>query len=103
MNATTKSNLESALTAVEDAGIREHLAQSFYLLDPIQFAKLLISLDLPDRVKADLLRLKVELPPAYKGEDFEALLHRSMEKWWQKMIDDCAAAEARMGVDCGQF
>jgi hypothetical protein len=84
-NVSTAERLASILTEIEDAPLREELFQTFHLLNPLEFAKLLVALALPDTLKASLLALKVGMPPAYKGVDLEPLVERAMQIMWARL------------------
>jgi hypothetical protein len=84
-NETTSQRLEVILSEIEDAPLREEIFNSFYLLNPLEFAKLLVALALPDTLKASLLALKVGMPPAYKGVDLEPLVERAMQIMWARL------------------
>jgi hypothetical protein len=86
-NKTTQQQLEAILTAVEDASDREDTFNHFYALDPLQFAKLLHALSLPDAVKAQLLGLKVGQPQPYKGVDLEPLIENAMKLMWSRLAE----------------
>ncbi len=84
MSETTE-RLNGILAAVDDTVLREQLFQNFHLINPLEFAKLLHSLDLPDAVKAQLLRAKVEQPAAYKGVNLAPLVENAMAQRWKRL------------------
>jgi hypothetical protein len=84
---TTAQKLNDILSAIEDAPLQDELFQSFHLLNPIDYAKLLHSLSLPDATKAQLLALKVGMPTPYKGTDLEPLISRAMEQMWARLSE----------------
>jgi hypothetical protein len=82
---TTEQKLQAILSAIEDAPLREELFNSFHLLNPLDFARLLHSLALSDTSKSALLALKVGAPPSYKGPDLLPLIERAMQIMWQRL------------------
>ena len=90
-NKTTQQELETILTTIEDAPVREELFYRFFVLDPLRFAKLLHSLSLPDAVKGQLLALKVGQPPQYKGEGLDILIDRAMSQMWARLAEQAKA------------
>jgi hypothetical protein len=84
---TTVNRLEAILSEISNGPLREDLFSRFFLENPLQIAKLLHSLSLPDSVKAKLLALRVGMPPSYKGTDLEPLISRAMEQMWQRLIE----------------
>src|SRR6267154_2685058 len=87
---TTAERLETILSAIEDAPLREDLFHRFFLENPLQVAKLLHSLNLSDSVKSQLLALKVGMPPSYKGADLEPLIEHAMQQMWARIGEDRA-------------
>ena len=85
MNETTEHRLNTILSAIEDTPLREEIFNSFHILDPLQFAKLLHSLELPDSVKSQLLALKVGLPTPYTGVDLAPLIEKAMQIMWAQL------------------
>jgi hypothetical protein len=90
----TTQELNEVLSTIDDAILRDQLFESFYVLDPLQYAKLLYSLSLEDDVYAKLLGLKVEAPPQYHGADISPLIDRAMEIMWERLADAAAIVDA---------
>jgi hypothetical protein len=86
-NETTTERLTEILATIEDAPLREDLFNRFWLLDPLQYARALHSLEMADSVKAQLLSLKVGQPPQHKGTDLAPLIERSMQIFWETLAD----------------
>jgi len=80
----TTERLNAILEAVEKP-LAEDLFNQFHLLNPLEFAKLLHSLSLPDVTKAQLLALKVGQPVPYKGVDLEPLIEKAMGQMWSRL------------------
>ena len=91
MNTTneTTERLNTILEAVEKP-LAEDLVNQFLLRNPLDFAKLLVTLDLPDAIKAQLLALKVGMKPAYNGESLEILIERAALQMWNRLAEDCS-------------
>lgn len=88
--------LNDLLDTLDDFQVAETIFQHFFLEpDPIQFARFLHSLGLPDRVHGELLALKVSIPPAYKS-DMSSLLERAAENMWQRIEDRARELDLRM-------
>jgi hypothetical protein len=83
-NETTEHRLDTILSAIENP-LRDELFNSFHIVNPLEYAKLLHSLELTDSVKASLLALKVGMPQPYKGVDLEPLIARAMEQMWARL------------------
>jgi hypothetical protein len=92
-NLSTVDRLEAILAEIEDAPLHEDLFNEFHLRDPLSFAKLLVSLDLPDATKAALLALKVGQPPAHKGEGLEVLIERAAMQMWARLATQAGEAQ----------
>jgi hypothetical protein len=78
--------VETILADIEKP-LADDLRNRFYLLNPLEVARLLHSLDLPDAAKAQLLALKVGQPPQYKGPDLAPLVERAAEQFWERIVE----------------
>jgi hypothetical protein len=87
-NLSTVDRLEAILAEIEDAPLREDLFNEFHMRNPLDFAKLLVALDLPDSTKAQLLALKVGQKPPYDGEPLEILIERAAMMMWARLGAD---------------
>src|ERR1700683_1636617 len=83
----TTEQLEVVLATLEQPELAEDLRNSFFLLDPLAYARLLYSLSLPDEAYAALLALKVDAPPQYHGADISPLIDRAMEILWSRLAE----------------
>src|ERR1700676_5250922 len=81
---TVAERLNVILESVEKS-LAEDLFHRFFLENPLQVAKLLHSLAIPDAVKSQILALKVGMPPSHKGEDLEPLVERAMQNMWSRL------------------
>lgn len=86
---TSRETLEVALATVEDSVTREELRQNFYLVNPIDFARLIDARGLSIPVKAKLLALKVAMPPTFKGIDLDPLVQHAMDAAWGRITEQC--------------
>lgn len=82
---STAQQLEAILSEIDDRAVAEDLFNRFYLLDPLQFARLLHHSELVDGIKAQLLALKVDMKPPYNSLDLEPLIERSMQLMWERL------------------
>jgi len=86
----TTERLNTILASIEDADLRDELFNSFFVLNPLDVAQLVHSLEIPDAVKAKILALKVGMPPQYRGTDLAPLVCRAMEQLWERITEECA-------------
>jgi hypothetical protein len=86
-NLPTSERLNLALSAVAEP-LRTELFNAFYIHNPIDFARLLLSLELPTDTTRELLLCKVSQPPAYKGPAIETLMERAVEKFWSRLSEE---------------
>jgi len=93
-NETTAQRLNTILSTIESVPLREDLFNNFHMRNPLDFAKLLVSLDLPDSVKSSLLALKVGQKPPYKCEGLDVLIERSAQLMWTRLAEDAAKISA---------
>ncbi len=84
---TVAERLESILSAVDSTPLREDLFNQFHILNPLEYARLLHSLNLPDGIKAQLLALKVGQKQPYKGTDLEPLIEKAMAQLWERLAE----------------
>ena len=89
----TTKELEAVLSTLEPV-LAEDLRNAFYVLDPLQYARLLYLLSLDDEVYAKLLGLKVQAPPQYHGADISPLIDRAMEIMWERLAIAAATVDA---------
>jgi hypothetical protein len=88
-NLSTAEKLEVILADIDDAVLIENLRNTFFLVDPLQYARLLSTCEtISDSAKGKLLALKVSQPPAYQGVDLQPLLERSMNALWTRLAED---------------
>jgi hypothetical protein len=85
-NLPTAERLKLALSAVEPP-LRDELYAAFHLMNPIQFAGFLLSLEVSDDVKRELLLTKVSQPPAYKGTSLNSLCEDAIQKFWSRLTE----------------
>jgi hypothetical protein len=81
----TTARLNDILASIEDAPLRDELFNSFFVLNPLDVAQLLHSLEIPDAVKAKILALKIGMPTPYKGTDLSPLIEKAMQQMWAKL------------------
>jgi hypothetical protein len=79
---TTEQKLQIILESVEPC-LAEDITNHFYLRDPISFAKLLVSLSLPDKIAGGLLAIRVGLP--YREPNLQPLFSRAMDNFWKRL------------------
>jgi hypothetical protein len=71
---------------MDDEVVRDQLFHNFHLVNPLEFAKLLHSLSaVPNAVKGQLLRAKVEQPAGYKGVNLAPLMENAMAQLWKRL------------------
>ena len=85
-NLSTANRLEAILSAIENP-LRDELFNSFHIVNPLEYAKLLHSLELTDSVKAQLLALKVGQRQPYKGVDLAPLIEKAIGQMWARLGD----------------
>jgi hypothetical protein len=85
-NETTSQRLEIILSAI-DKPLAEDITNHFHLVNPVEFAKLLIALDLSDSMKAQLLALKVGMKTPYQGVDLSPLIERAAQQMWARLCE----------------
>ena len=93
MSNEIKTRLNAILATIDDTDVREDLFMQFWLVNPLEFASLLHSLEISDAAKSQLLALKVGQPPQHKGTDLSPLIERAIEILWQKLADDARAMD----------
>ena len=85
---TTEQRLTLALSAVDEP-LRTELYNFFWLsTNPIEFARELISLELPLDTTRELLLCKVSQPPKRNGEGLEVLLDKAMQDYWKSLGEE---------------
>jgi hypothetical protein len=80
----TADQLETILSEIEDRAVGGDLFNRFFLENPLEYACLLHSLNLPDSIKAQLLALKVDMKPPYKSSDLAPLIEKAMAQLWER-------------------
>jgi hypothetical protein len=65
----------------------EDLQTSFAVCDPIQFARHLHTLDIPDAIKGQWLRLKVQQKPTERGDAMQKAIERAMSNFWNRLSE----------------
>ena len=93
-NETTEQKLQAILSEIDDAPLREDIFNRFFLENPLQVAKLLHSLTLPDSVKSKILALRVGMPPAHHGENLEILIEKAAMQMWARLAEDAEKISA---------
>jgi hypothetical protein len=91
-NLPTSERLNLALSALEPS-LRDEVFNAFHLMNPIQFAGLLLSMELPNDVTRELLLCKVSQPPKYRGESIETLTKRAVEQFWNRLGSERTGSE----------
>ncbi len=87
----TADRLEAILSEIEDVALGEDIFNSFWMRDPLEFAKFLVSLeDLPDSIKSQLLACKVSAKQKYQGESLDVLIERAALQMWNRLAEDCS-------------
>ena len=88
-NLTTAEKLEVILADIDDAVLVANLRNTFFLVDPLQYARLLSTCEtITDKVKGRLLALRLAMPPEYEGPDLQPLLERAMTALWSRLEAD---------------
>ena len=82
---TSAQQVEVVLSTVDDPQVQAEIRNSYFLQNPIEFARVLHSFELSDSVKREILMLKVSQKPAYKGENLEPLIEASFKKFWAEL------------------
>jgi hypothetical protein len=90
----TEQKLQVILSEIEDAPLREDIFNNFHIRNPLDFAKFLIALDLPDSAKAKLLACKVSAKQKYNGEGLDVLIERAAQLMWARLAEDAAKISA---------
>jgi len=80
----TEQKLQTILEAV-DKPLAEDLFNNFHMRNPLDFAKLLVALDISDSIKSQLLACKVSAKQPYQGENLEILIERAAQLMWARL------------------
>jgi hypothetical protein len=87
---TTAEQLHLILAADGlDDSERLDLATAFFVLNPIEFARKLHGLTIPEHVTSQLLSLKVAAPSGqtFSDEAMQNAVELAMGRFWQRMSD----------------
>jgi hypothetical protein len=84
-------NLNETTTTLTTAQI-EDLQLSFAMMNPIEFARHLQTLDIPDRVKAECLAAKVNQKPTEREDAMQNAISRAMTAFWNRLSESANAS-----------
>jgi hypothetical protein len=92
---TTIEQLHSILTAdgLEDSE-RLDLATAFFVLNPLDFARKLHELTIPEHITSQLLALKIAAPSGqtFSDEAMQNAVDVAMNSWWSRLSVERAGA-----------
>ena len=86
---TEKLHLILAADELEDSE-RVDLAPSFCVLNPLEFARKLHGLTIPEHIESQLLALKVATPngQSFSDEVTQNAVENIMSRWWNRLSVD---------------
>jgi hypothetical protein len=85
---TTEQKLQAILSEIEDAPLREDLFNNFHMRNPLEFARVLVALDISDSIKSQLLACKVSAKQKYNGEGLDVLIERAAQLMWARLGEE---------------
>jgi hypothetical protein len=85
----TNLSTEQTLSSLSEAVI-EDLTVSFAACNPLEFARHLHSLDMPDAIKGELLRAKVNQKPKERDDAMQNVIESAMSRFWSRLGNTAA-------------
>jgi hypothetical protein len=86
MLTITKEQVDSLLSAENlSEAEREQLTTAFYVFNPLELAKYLYRLSVPDRLKGELIRLKIERYGESQDDGLASAIELAAQKFWQRL------------------
>ena len=84
-NEQRLEKLERALSTLPEP-VLEEITTAFETVDPLSFARYLHSLQgLDDGSKGELLRRKIQVPPAKQDDLIQKSMERALAGFWQRL------------------